>query len=126
MGAGPDDAKGEEEVSPWAKELEAARTALEHARAPRRPGRVETADSLDSPQVAYEMELAEHRSTLERLHRAELAARDVTIGYQQDRIAELEAEVSRLRTALQVLTGLGSPGGETLRSGSEARSEDGP
>jgi hypothetical protein len=118
MGAGPgDDAKGEEEGPAWAKELEAARTALEHARVPRRPGRAGTADSLDSAQVAYEMELAEHRSTLERLHRAELGARDVTIGYQQERIAELEAEVSRLRTALQVLTGLVSP--------SEAKRETG-
>ena len=51
------------------------------------------------------MELAEHRSTLERLHRTELATRDLTIAHQQERIAELEAEVLRLRTALQVLTG---------------------
>jgi hypothetical protein len=125
MGPG-DDEKGEGQVAPWAKDLEAARTALQHARAPHGQRQFGPEGSLDSTQVAYEMELAEHRSTIERLHRAELAARDVTIGYQQDRIAELEAEVSRLRTALQVLTGLGSPAGETLRSGREARSEDGP
>jgi hypothetical protein len=119
MGAGSgDDDKGEEQIAPWAKDLEAARTALERARAPQRPARPGGSESLDSTQVAYEMELAEHRSTLERLHRAELAARDLTIGYQQARIDELEAEVGRLRTALQVLTGLGLP--ETDPASSEA------
>lgn len=58
-------------------------------------------DAFDPARVAYEMELAEHRSTAERAHRAELATRDITIDYQQARIEELEAEVARLRTALQ-------------------------
>jgi len=96
----------------WADELAAARNALEEARrqaARSAPGTEEPTEAFDPARVAYEMELAEHRSTTERLHRAELAARDLTIGYQQARIDELEAEVGRLRTALQVLTGLGLP-----------------
>ena len=96
----------------WPDELAAARTALEEARRQRArsaPGTEEPAEAFDPARVAYEMELAEHRSTTQRLHRAELAARDLTIGYKQARIVELEAEVGRLRTALQVLTGLGLP-----------------
>ncbi len=96
----------------WADELAAARNALEEARrqaALSAPGTEEPTEAFDPARVAYEMELAEHRSTTERLHRAELAARDLTIGYQQASIEELQAEVGRLRTALQVLTGLGLP-----------------
>ena len=96
----------------WADELAAARNALEEARrqaARSAPGTEEPTEAFDPARVAYEMELAEHRSTTERLHRAELAARDLTIGYQQPSIEELQAEVGRLRTALQVLTGLGLP-----------------
>jgi hypothetical protein len=96
----------------WADELAAARSALEEARrqaARSASGSEEPTEAFDPARVAYEMELAEHRSTTERLHRAELAARDLTIGYQQARIDELDAEVGRLRTALQVLTGLGLP-----------------
>ena len=58
------------------------------------------------------MELAEHRSTTERAHRAEIAAKDATIAqlrYEvkdfRRRLAQAEAEADRLRTALQVLTG---------------------
>ena len=96
----------------WADELAAARNALEEARrqpARSAPGTEEPTEAFDPARVAYEMELAEHRSTTERLHRAELAARDLTIGYQQASIEELQAEVGRLRTALQVLTGLALP-----------------
>ena len=96
----------------WADELAAARNALEEARrqaARSALGTEEPTEAFDPARVAYEMELAEHRSTTERLHRAELAARDLTIGYQQASIEELQAEVGRLRTALQVLTGLGLP-----------------
>jgi hypothetical protein len=96
----------------WEDELAAARNALEEARrqvARSAPGTEEPTEAFDPARAAYEMELAEHRSTTERLHRAELAARDRTIRYQQARIDELEAEVGRLRTALQVLTGLGLP-----------------
>jgi hypothetical protein len=96
----------------WEDELAAARNALEEAKrqvARSAPGTEEPTEPFDPARVAYEMELAEHRSTTERLHRAELAARDLTISYQQARIEELEAEVGRLRTALQVLTGLGLP-----------------
>ena len=91
-----------------ADELQALRRALEQAvarSAQRRRERPEANEPLDPTAIAYEMELAEHRSTIERVHRAELAARDVTIEHHQARIAELEAEVGRLRTALQVLTG---------------------
>ena len=88
--------------------VEAARSGLEEAR--RRihvahPASGEPAESLESTQIAYEMELAEHRDTRERLYRAELAARDLTIAHQREQIAQLEAEIRRLRTALQVLTG---------------------
>jgi DNA repair exonuclease SbcCD ATPase subunit len=103
--------------------LEAARKALEEAqrRAHRlSPTTSEPGDTFDPARVAYEMELAEHRNTAERLQRAELAVRDVTIQYQQARIEELEAEVARLRTALQVLTGLGLPGTKPAGPG-EAR-----
>jgi hypothetical protein len=96
----------------WADELAAARNALEEARrqaARSAPGTEEPTEAFDPARVAYEMELAEHRSTTERLHRAELAARDLTIDYQRASIEELQAEVGRLRTALQVLTGLGLP-----------------
>jgi hypothetical protein len=82
-------------------------------------------DDLDPTLVAYEMELAEHRSTLERLHRSELTARDGTIRHQRTRIIELEAEVARLRTALQVLAGLAPPGSEGPSRGTEAREEAG-
>ena len=88
----------------WADELAAARNALEEARrqaARSAPGTEEPTEAFDPARVAYEMELAEHRSTTERLHRVELAARDLTIGYQQASIEELQAEVGRLRTALQ-------------------------
>jgi len=69
-------------------------------------------ESLESTRIAYEMELAEHRSTTERAHRAELAAKDATIAQQRyeitdlrRRLAESEADAYRLRVALQVLTG---------------------
>lgn len=104
MAEGP----GDEGQQRSADELRALRRALEEAvarSAQRRREHPEADEPLDPTAIAYEMELAEHRSTIERLHRAELAARDVTIEHQQARIAELEAEVGRLRTALQVLTG---------------------
>jgi hypothetical protein len=106
-----------------ADELEAARHALEEARrqiqrSPLvRPG---PAEPFDPTRIAYEMELAEHRSTIERLHRAELAARDATISHQRVRIAELEYEVRRLVTALQVLAGLPVP-----EAGGTSTTEDG-
>ena len=69
-------------------------------------------ESLESTRIAYEMELAEHRSTTERAHRAEIAAKDATIAqlrYEvkdfRRRLAQTEVEADRLRTALQVLTG---------------------
>jgi hypothetical protein len=99
---------GDEGRQRSADELQALRRALEEAvarSAQRRREHSEANEPLDPTAMAYEMELAEHRSTIERLHRAELAARDVMIEHQQARIAELEAEVGRLRTALQVLTG---------------------
>ena len=61
-----------------ADELAAARNALEEARrqaARSAPGTEEPTEAFDPARVAYEMELAEHRSTTERLHHAELAAR---------------------------------------------------
>jgi outer membrane protein TolC len=78
------------------------------------PRRSESEDdeSLGSTRIAYEMELAEHRSTTERAHRAELAAKDATIAQERyeikdlrRRLAQAETEAERLRTALQVLTG---------------------
>ena len=67
---------------------------------------------MESTRIAYEMELAEHRSTTERAHRAEIAAKDATIAqlrYEvkdfRRRLAQTEVEADRLRTALQVLTG---------------------
>ncbi|MGC8628368.1 MAG: hypothetical protein ACP5VR_12625 [Acidimicrobiales bacterium] len=91
-----------------AEEVGTARARLEEARrrihVPHKP-RDDQAVSLETAQVAYEMELAEHRDTQERLHKAELAARDLTIEHQRRQVAELEAEVRRLRIALQVLTG---------------------
>jgi hypothetical protein len=78
----------------WADELAAARNALEEARrqaARSAPGTEEPTEAFDPARVAYEMELAEHRSTTERAHRAELAARDLTIGYQQERIDRTNA-----------------------------------
>jgi hypothetical protein len=101
--------KGRQGRQRWEDELAAARNALEEARSQVARSAPGTEEAFDPARVAYEMELAEHRSTTERLHRAELAARDLTIGYQQARIEELEAEVVRLCTALQVLTGLGLP-----------------
>ena len=69
-------------------------------------------EPLESTEIAYEMEIAEHRSTTERAHRAEIAAKDATIARLQyevkdfrRRLAHAEAEADRLRTALQVLTG---------------------
>jgi hypothetical protein len=56
------------------------------------------------------MELTEHRSTLERLHRSELAARDIKILHLSERVVEVEADNRRLRIALQVLTGRPVPG----------------
>jgi chromosome segregation ATPase len=96
------------------EEIAAAREALSEAR--RRmhlPLRGFAGDeSLESTRIAYEMELAEHRSTTERAHRAEIAAKDATIAqlrYEvkdfRRRLAQTEAEADRLRTALQVLTG---------------------
>jgi hypothetical protein len=73
-------------------------------------------ESLESTRIAYEMEIAEHRSTTERAHRAELAAKDATIAqlrYEakdlRRRLAESEAGADRLRIALQVLTGRAVP-----------------
>ena len=104
----PRDEQPGQQLQRSADEMEAARSGLEEARRRIRvphPASGEHVESLESTRIAYEMELAEHRSTTERLHSAELAARDLTIEHQRDRIAELEAEVRRLRTALQVLTG---------------------
>ena len=77
------------------------------------------------------MELAEHRSTTERAHRAELAAKDATIAQQRyeiadlrRRLAESEADAYRLRVALQVLTGRPLP--ETALPDDEASSEAAP
>jgi hypothetical protein len=39
--------------------------------------------------ACYEMELAEHRSTTERAHRAELTAKDATIAQQRYEITDL-------------------------------------
>jgi hypothetical protein len=50
-------------------------------------------ESLGSTRIAYEMELAEHRSTTERAHRAETAAKDATI-------AQLRYEITDLRRRL--------------------------
>jgi outer membrane protein TolC len=77
------------------------------------------------------MELAEHRSTTERAHRAELTAKDATIAQQRyeitdlrRRLAESEADAYRLRVALQVLTGRPLP--ETALSDDEASSTADP
>jgi hypothetical protein len=95
-----------------AEDLAAALGALDEAR--RLIGRPRTleGESLESTRIAYEMELSEHRSTTERAHRAELAAKDATIAQQRyeitdlrRRLAESEADAYRLRVALQVLTG---------------------
>jgi len=87
-------------------------------------------ESLESTRIAYEMELAEHRSTTERAHRAELAAKDATIAQQRyeitdlrRRLAESEADAYRLRVALQVLTGRPLP--ETALPDDEASSAAG-
>lgn len=53
--------------------------------------------------------------------RAELAARDVTIQHQREQIAQLEAGIRRLRTALQVLTGCPVPEAEVTGPGRSDR-----
>ena len=95
-----------------ADDLAAVRGALDEARRLIRWPRAPEGESLESTRIAYEMELAEHRSTTERAHRAELAAKDATIAQQRyeisdlrRRLAESEADAYRLRVALQVLTG---------------------
>jgi hypothetical protein len=93
-----------------AGELDAARTALEQARRQIRwPSHNASPDgvALGSTDIGDGTEPGDHRS--EKLHRAELMARDVTIGHLRQHIAELEMEVHRLRTALQVVTGLPVP-----------------
>ncbi len=112
-------------------DLAAARGALDEARRLIRWPRVLEGDSLESTRIAYEMELAEHRSTTERAHRAELAAKDATIAQQRyeitdlrRRLAESEADAYRLRVALQVLTGRPLP--ETASPDDEAPSAAGP
>ncbi len=96
-------------------DIAAARRSMEEARRlihwPRRSPST-GGESLESTEIAYEMEIAEHRSTTERAHRAEIAAKDATITqlrYEvkdfRRRLAQAEAEADRLRTALQVLTG---------------------
>jgi hypothetical protein len=77
-------------------------------------------------QVAYDMEVAEHRSTMEKLHRAELAARDQAVRHLKMRVIELEDEVRRLRTALQVLTGRPVPGPDVGPAGLEGTGDDDP
>ena len=75
---------GASDVDRPAGDLAVARSALDEAR--RRIGRPHISaaedESLESTRIAYEMELAEHRSTTERAHRAELAAKDATIAQQ--------------------------------------------
>jgi preprotein translocase subunit SecA len=95
-----------------ADDLAAARGALDEARRLIGRPRALEGESLESTRIAYAMELAEHRSTTERAHRAELAAKDATIAQQRyeitdlrRRLAESEADIYRLRIALQVLTG---------------------
>ena len=77
-------------------DIAAARRSMEEARRlihwPRRSPSA-GGESLESTRIAYEMELAEHRSTTERAHRAELAAKDATI-------AQLRYEVKDLRRRL--------------------------
>ncbi len=94
-------------------------------------GSASEGDSPEATRIAYEMELAEHRSTTERAHRAELAAKDATIAQQRyeitdlrRRLAESEADAYRLRIALQVLTGRLLP--ETTLPDDEASSAAGP
>jgi hypothetical protein len=72
-----------------AEDLAAALGALDEAR--RLIGRPRTleGESLESTRIAYEMELSEHRSTTERAHRAELAAKDATIAQQRYEITDL-------------------------------------
>lgn len=111
-----DQVEDEEHVGPRSSDdVAAARRSMDEARRlirwPSR--RAEAGDEpLDPAFIAYEMELAEHRSTTERAHQAELAARDAAIAhmrYEVDdlrrRLSRAEAEAERLRVALQVLTG---------------------
>ena len=103
---------GREGRQRWEDELAAARNALEEARrqAARSAPRVRRADRGLRPSPRRLRDGAcrapQHYRTAPPRR---VAARDLTIGYQQARIDELEAEVGRLRTALQVLTGLGLP-----------------
>ncbi len=124
---------GASDVDRLADDLAIARSALDEAR--RRIGRPRMSaaegESLESTRIAYEMELAEHRSTTERAHRAELAAKDATIAQQRyeitdlrRRLAESEADAYRLRVALQVLTGRPLP--ETALPDDEASSAAAP
>jgi len=99
-------------AAPSTDDLAAARGALDEARRLIRWPRALEGESLESTRTAYEMELAEHRSTTERAHRAELATKDATITQQRyeitdlrRRLADSEADAYRLRVALQVLTG---------------------
>jgi len=112
---GEPDNSGEPDAQRSPEDVAAAREALNEARRLMHlPPRDITGggESLESTRIAYEMELAEHRSTTERAHRAELAAKDATIARLQyeakdlrRRLAESEADADRLRIALQVLTG---------------------
>lgn len=129
----PEDLRGSSaERSP--EDVAAAREALNEAR--RRahlPLRDSTGDeSLESARIAYEMELAEHRSTTERAHQAELGAKDATIAqlrYEtkdlRRRLAEAETEAERLRIALQVLTGRPLPG-QVVPNDDEASAAEAP
>jgi hypothetical protein len=78
----------------------AARSALDEARRQiRRP-------TFRTPAPEIDAAGHEQRDNAGRRHRAELAARDATIEQQRRRIAELEYEVRRLVTALEVVTAL--------------------
>ena len=72
-----------------ADDLAAARGALDEARRLIGRPRALEGESLESTRIAYEMELAEHRSTTERAHRAELAAKDASIAQQRYEITDL-------------------------------------
>ena len=83
-----------------ADELVAARSALDEARRQiRRPTSRRAAPEIDAAG-------RDQWDNVGRRHRAELAARDATIEQQRRRIAELEYEVRRLVTALEVVTAL--------------------
>lgn len=106
---------GQDEWSPTEEERQRVHELLADARRQlHRPprwkerndsGEPDLSNEIETLRIAYEMELAEHRSTTDRLHRAQLADRDSRIEALQNQIAGLLEERERLRVALQVLTG---------------------